>query len=184
MSFLIFKFTLPILLGYTLFVGISGRFVPFFKPAKLSNRPSWFFGLWTGVSVALVAGIAMHMTMLIPIDKITTLARPTGSLLVGLLAIGVFGYFLYRREVTDELRYQSRLNRSADEMIAAALVEIESKDKADLPVDNTVNPNLAEETGIVGEQNNPVPEINLSEPAIASQKSGQRKVKKSSILVT
>ena len=152
MSFLLFKFCLPILLGYTLFVGLSGRFIPFLKPAQLAARPAWFLGLWTGLSVALVTGIAMHMSMQIPIDRLSTLAKPTAVLLGGLLTIGAFGYALYRKDVTDELRYQNSLNRNADDLIASGLIEIEVDPNdqyeealasvesiGDMEFDNTVN---------------------------------------------
>ena len=61
MSSLIFKVFLPMLLGYTLFVGLSGRFNPFSKPSELKQRPSWLLGSWVGLSVTLVTGIVLHM---------------------------------------------------------------------------------------------------------------------------
>lgn len=166
MSLLIFKFFLPILLGYTLFVGLSGRFVPFSKPAQLSERPSWFLGLWTGASVALVTGIAMHMAMQIPIDKIVTLAKPTGLLLAALLVVGSFGYLIYRKDVADELRYQNSLNQSAEEMITASFLDIEQVDQTDLEFDSTMDVDFVEESqraDQIVEHNDLAPEIDHSE---------------------
>lgn len=158
MSVLIFKLCLPLLLGYTLFTGISGRFVPFIKPAPLEQRPSWFLGLWVGASVALVTGIAMHMAMQIPIDKITTLGKPTGVLLMGLITVGFLGFLFYRNDVAAEQRYQAGLNRATDEMLASTAIDFEfdendeptlvSSDEADVwEFDSTIRTDRIEELG-------------------------------------
>ena len=177
MSVLIFKLCLPLLLGYTLFTGISGRFVPFIKPAPLEQRPSWFLGLWVGASVALVTGIAMHMAMQIPIDKITTLGKPTGVLLMGLITVGFLGFLFYRNDVAAEQRYQAGLNRATDEMLASTAIDFEfdengeptlvSLNEADVwEFDSTIRTDRIEELGtadFIEEQNDIAAQIGQSE---------------------
>ena len=177
MSFLIFKLGLPLLLGYTLFVGLSGRFIPFTKPAELSARPSWFLGLWMGITLALVTGVALHMSMQVPVDRLSVLAKPTGILLAGLSIVGLFGFFLYRRDVADELHYQTHLNRTADEITAIGFVEIEPTEQLEMAIlssamadnsefDDTVNSGFAEELVVTEHQTKQdfvMPEVDYSE---------------------
>ncbi len=135
MSLLIFKFCLPILLGYSLFVGLSGRFIPFLKPNELIARPSWFLGLWTGLAVTIVTGVAMHMAFELPLADVKPLVKPTGLILAVALITGLIGYFLYRSDVIAELRYQTALDQSAESLSDAtnALNESEtSPDDTDL----------------------------------------------------
>ena len=177
MSLLIFKLCLPLLLGYTLFVGLSGRFIPFIKPAELSARPSWFLGLWMGLTLALVTGVALQMSMQLPVDRLSVLAKPTGILLAGLSIVGLFGFFLYRRDVADELRYQTHLNLTADEMTAIGLVEIEPTEQLEMAIlssamaensefDDAVNSVFTEELDVTEHQTKQdfvMPEVDYSE---------------------
>jgi len=105
MSFLIFKYCMPVLLGYTLFVGLSGRFIPFIRPAKLTARPSWFLGLWAGLAVSLVVGIAMHLAYQMPIEEAKGMLKPVGVLLAALMIPGIIGYLMYRNDVSNEMRH-------------------------------------------------------------------------------
>ena len=67
MNLVIFKYGLPLLLSYILFMGISGRLNPFRKPVALAERPAWLLGVWTALSVTLVLGVGpvsyTHLTL-------------------------------------------------------------------------------------------------------------------------
>ncbi|MGQ7845418.1 hypothetical protein ACUNV4_13125 [Granulosicoccus sp. 3-233] len=103
----LFKYCLPLLLGYTLFIGLAGRMNPFTKPEYPEERPSWFLGIWTGVTVALVLGVGMHMAYSITLESAKALL-PSTAFFMGVLSLpGIAGYSLYRRHVSRELREAS-----------------------------------------------------------------------------
>ncbi len=99
MTLLLFKYILPGLLGYTLFVGIAGRFNPISKPEPLAERPSWMLGIWTGLSVVLVLGIGLHMAYDMPLEAAKGLARPAAWSLAALLGVGIMAYLGYDRHI-------------------------------------------------------------------------------------
>ncbi|NND91301.1 MAG: hypothetical protein HKN42_10590 [Granulosicoccus sp.] len=103
MTLLIFKYCLPALLGYTLFVGLAGRLNPFTKPFYVEERPSWLLGLWTGLTVSLVLGMGLHMAYGMSLEGARTLLGPTALFMGALLTPGFVGYFIYRRHVHREL---------------------------------------------------------------------------------
>ena len=104
MTLYLFKYCLPLLLGYTLFIGLAGRMNPFTKPEYPEERPSWFLGVWTGLTVALVLGVGMHMAYSISLESAKALL-PTTALFMGVLLLpGFAGYSLYRRHISRELR--------------------------------------------------------------------------------
>ncbi len=109
MNLVIFKYCLPVLLGYILFMGVSGRLNPFKKPSAMAERPAWMLGVWTALSVILVLGIGLHMAYGMTLEGARTLFKPSALLLGGLLLPGFIGYFLYRRAVENELDQNSRL---------------------------------------------------------------------------
>lgn len=107
MTLYLFKYCLPLLLGYTLFIGLAGRMNPFAKPEYPEERPSWFLGVWTGLTVALVLGVGMHMAYSISLESAKALL-PTTALFMGVLLLpGFAGYSLYRRHISRELREAS-----------------------------------------------------------------------------
>ena len=99
MTLLLFKYILPGLLGYTLFVGIAGRFNPFSKPVTLAERPSWMLGIWTSLSVVLVLGIGLHMAYDMPLEAAKDLSRPAAWSLAALLGVGIMVYLAYDRHI-------------------------------------------------------------------------------------
>lgn len=103
MTLLLFKYILPTLLGYTLFVGIAGRYNPVKKPALLEERPSWLLGLWTGLCVILVLGIGLHMAYGMPLEAARGLAKPVALSLAGLLGMGILTYFAYFHHIQSKL---------------------------------------------------------------------------------
>jgi hypothetical protein len=103
MALFIFKYALPALLGYTLFVGIAGKFNPGRKPIHLEERPSWMLGLWTGMSVFLVLSIGLHMAYGMTLEAARTLTFPIAISTALLLIFGFIGYSGYRKSVAAEL---------------------------------------------------------------------------------
>lgn len=103
MSLLIFKFGLPVLLGYTLFVGLAGRLNPFAKPFYREERPSWLLGLWTGLSVAIVLALGLHLAYGQPLGAVEQMIRPAASFLAAMLIPGFIVYFLYRNKINRQL---------------------------------------------------------------------------------
>lgn len=110
MNLVIFKYCLPVLLGYILFMGISGRLNPLRKPSALAERPAWLLGVWTALSVILVLGVGLHMAYGMTLEGARTLFTPSALLLGGLLIPGFVGFFLYRRSVEKELDQAARLS--------------------------------------------------------------------------
>lgn len=106
MTLIIFKYALPALLGYILFVGISGHFQPLRKPLQRVERPAWFLGIWTGIAIALVTTLSLHVAYSIALDELKGLLQPTALLLAGLLLPGLIGYFIYRRAIHKDLNQQ------------------------------------------------------------------------------
>lgn len=103
MTLFIFKFCLPALLGYTLFVGIAGRLNPFKSPGYPEERPSWLLALWTGLSITLVLGIGMHMAYSMPLDSAKSLAKPAAWFMAALLLPGFLLFWLYRKNSHSQL---------------------------------------------------------------------------------
>jgi len=99
MSFLLFKYGLPTLLGYILFLGISGRFLPLSVPKQRAARPAWFFGLWAGAAVSLVLGVTLHIAYQLPTEEAKALLLPSLLLLAGILLPGCVGYRMLQRDV-------------------------------------------------------------------------------------
>lgn len=128
MSPLIFKLFLPMLLGYTLFVGLSGRFNPFSKPSELKSRPNWLLGSWIGLSVALVTGIVLHMAFQLPLDAVKTLVQPTGLMLAALVVPGMIAYLFYSHSIRARINEQELKNMSAGAIIDNQIEDIDFDD--------------------------------------------------------
>lgn len=103
MTLFIFKYALPILLGYTLFVGIAGKFNPLRKPAYLEERPSWMLGLWTGMSVFLVLSVGLHMAYGMTLEAARFLAAPSAISITLLLILGFIGYSRYQKNIAAKI---------------------------------------------------------------------------------
>ncbi len=119
MTLYLFKYCLPVLLGYTLFVGLSGRLNPLVKPDYPEERPLWFLGLWTGISVAIVSVVGLHMAYSMTLEGVESLLPPTALFMAVLLIPGFVAYFHYRRIVVNELQ-ASRTPRTSRDMLKAA----------------------------------------------------------------
>ncbi|MFK8076264.1 MAG: hypothetical protein AB8B84_06740 [Granulosicoccus sp.] len=122
MTLLLFKYILPGLLGYTLFVGIAARFNPINKPADLAERPSWMLGIWTGLSVSLVLGIGLHMAYDMPLEAAKSLAMPAASSLAALLGMGFMAYLTYNRHIGMLLDHEE-IESESEEITWASKVQ-------------------------------------------------------------
>ncbi len=114
MALLFFKYGLPILLGYTLFVGISGRYVPFMRPRNTLRRPAWLFGLWTGVAVAAVLSYGLHLAYQMDLNNVSELLAPGAWLLAASVIPGFLVFLVYRRRVNKALAESQAIGDSAE----------------------------------------------------------------------
>jgi len=103
MTLFIFKYALPALLGYTLFVGLAGRHNPFRKPHELEERPPWFLGIWTGMCVFMVISVGLHIAYGLTLEEGRTIAAPSAIILSTLLLIGFTSYFVYKHKINTQL---------------------------------------------------------------------------------
>jgi len=108
MSLMLFKYVLPVMIGYVLYVGVSGLIWPFRKPSELAHRPSWLLGLWAGTAVALTLMLVLNMAYHLPSREVSQLAVPTLWLLAALILPGLAVYLWYRNRVADELLAEHR----------------------------------------------------------------------------
>ncbi len=103
MNLILLLLGLPVLLGYVVFVGISGRFSPFSKPVDLVDRPQWFLGLGTATALSSVVCISAFAVHALPLNQLDKLWQPSLSLLATLLAINTGIYFWYRHKINQVL---------------------------------------------------------------------------------
>ena len=107
MTLIIFKYCLPILLGYILFAGISDRYFPLFRPKELSNRPRWFLGVWSGATIAIVGIIGLDIAYKSDVSKLPALMTPALWITGLALLPGIIGYLYYRSAVKRQLSANS-----------------------------------------------------------------------------
>ena len=99
MLMLVFKYCLPTVLGYILFVGITGSFQPYRRPERAADRPLWLLGLWSATVLVIALVTTSHFAYTMPFDQMNALLLPLlGGTLMALLAGGVI-MLLHRRQV-------------------------------------------------------------------------------------
>ena len=103
MALIIFKYCLPILLGYTLFVGITGRYSLLPKPKPLAKRPTWFLGLWTGISVAVIAVLGLDLAYRMDLNELSALIAPGLWLFGAAMVPGIIGFLWYRSSIKRQI---------------------------------------------------------------------------------
>lgn len=113
MSLALFTFCLPVLLGYILFVGVSGRLDPLSRPRHLAERPSWALGLWVGLAVAAVLMVGLHLAYDSPIENGRALLAPSAWALAALLLPGLAAWFAYRGSIARALDAEAWDHRAA-----------------------------------------------------------------------
>lgn len=104
MTLYLFNYCLPLLLGYTLFIGIAGRMNPFARPDYPEERPAWVLGLWTALATMLVSGAGLHMVDSLSLEAARAILPSSALTLTVLLLPGFAAYSVYRRHVTQQLR--------------------------------------------------------------------------------
>jgi len=108
-----FTYCLPALLGYLLFVGISGRYTPHRVPARRVDRPSWGLGLWVALSVTAVVTAGVHVATTFGLYAAATLLAPGAWALTALLLPGLLAFFIYRAHVARGLEAEAIGRREA-----------------------------------------------------------------------
>lgn len=114
MTLVVFKYCLPALLGYILYAGIAGRLLPT-RPASLEERPSWLLGAWTGLSVALVLGVGLHLAYGMSLEASRDLFSPAAGALAMLLLPGFGAWLLYRGRISRRLDRETTLRLRPDD---------------------------------------------------------------------
>lgn len=117
MTLAFFKYGLPLLLGYTLFVGISGRLDPLVRPNTKEERATWFLAIWTGACVSLVLSLALYIAYPMPLKQAVSLIPSAASLLISLLlpALALYAYSRYRTARIASKSTQASFNWSITE---------------------------------------------------------------------
>lgn len=111
-------YCLPSLLGYLLFVGISGRFDPISRPTHLQERPSWALGIWVGTTTGLVLTTCLFLAYRTTYSRIGTLLEPGLWLLAALLLPGLIAAITYRNTVNRILTEKARVYREQSMALA------------------------------------------------------------------
>lgn len=122
MALIIFKYLLPILLGYTLFAGVSGRYIPFIRPKQLAQRPIWFLGLWTGVSVALIMSFGLHLAYQMNLADVSSLLIPGAWILGAAMVPGIICFLWYRTSIARQINADND-KRMTDQIEYADAIE-------------------------------------------------------------
>lgn len=125
MALLIFKYILPIMLGYTLFVGLTGQYIPFMRPKALAKRPMWFLGLWTGAAVALVMSFGLQLAYRMDINDVDSLLVPGAWALAAAMLPGLIAYVWYRSK-TKRLMTAHDDDRLADVVAQAESIDFDA----------------------------------------------------------
>lgn len=105
---MLFKYALPVVIGFVLCVGISGQLWPLRKPHHLAHRPAWLLGLWAGCAVALTLMLALNLAYHQPSITVSNLAIPSLSLLATTILPGFLVFMWYRRHINEELISEHR----------------------------------------------------------------------------
>ena len=104
---------LPLMLGYSLFVGISGRLNPASRPLYRQDQASWALGLWIGIVVSVVAAINARAIYVTPAERpAVDLLPPAAYLLACLIipALGLFAFYRHRISRAERRKSTSRFN--------------------------------------------------------------------------
>ena len=87
MILLFIKFSLPLLLGYSLFVGVTGKLNPLNFPDDKTVRKSWNTGVVAGATVCIIFTLYIHVAYTIPASHISTFLIPASTVAVTLAAL-------------------------------------------------------------------------------------------------
>ena len=99
---------LPLMLGYSLFVGISGRLNPVSRPLPRHDQASWALGAWIGVAVSIVACMNARSVYVTPAERPAVEVLFPAAMLLACLVIPALGLFaLYRHGTARAERKKS-----------------------------------------------------------------------------
>ena len=104
---------LPLMLGYSLFVAISGRLNPVLWPLFRQDRPSWALGVWIGVAVSIVASMNARAIYVMPVERpAVELLLPAVTVLACLIipALGLFALYRHRVFRAEKTKSVSRFD--------------------------------------------------------------------------
>lgn len=145
MNLVIFLFGLPFLMGYLLFVAITGRLKPYSKPQELAHRPVWFLAISTALVISGVVCLTALATFRLPLEQLDSLWLASASLLAALLVLNACVNIWYRGEIDVALSMQSLEEaQSSDIELAIQLAKINQeghhvKQQSSLPFVDCVN---------------------------------------------
>jgi len=132
MTLAFFKYGFPLLFGYVLFAGISGRMNPFSMPSYPPDRASRWLAIWIGVVVSGVLAAGLHMAYNMTPESAISLLLPSASILACLIlpALGFYAYYRLRdaREKTLETRSAFNWNKAAEEFLMASREDNQSEE--------------------------------------------------------
>ena len=97
MTLAFYVFVVPVLLGYCLFVGISGRLNPISIPTIKQDRASWALGIWAGLTVTLVLLFAIRTVYDISLPDVKELLWQIAFQLAIVItpALALYGFYRY-----------------------------------------------------------------------------------------
>lgn len=99
---LLFKYCLPLLFGYMLFMNIAWRVNPLKCPPCPQDRPSWFLGCWVAITSSALLMVCMHVFYNQPVGSLSPLFWPIVMLTLSSVLPGLLVYVVYRRTVTEK----------------------------------------------------------------------------------
>lgn len=99
MSLVVFKYCLPLALGYLVFAAVSGRSRPWPRPTSPIERPAWFLGLWQGSAITVALGSWSHIASHYLLYEVLDYVKPLiGTTLLVMLA-GVVLALVYQQRI-------------------------------------------------------------------------------------
>lgn len=118
------NYLLPALLGYTLYVGIASRW-SLTRPQILAKRPSWMFGVWTGLTVSGVLIATLHLASGISVADAVSLLPFAGIALAALLCFGAAIALSYRSSVRSRIEPPTDTTAASLDMPLLAFDDVE-----------------------------------------------------------
>lgn len=149
MTLAFFKYGLPILLGYTLFVGISGRLNPFLRPQILQERASWYLGIWIGLAVSCALAFGLHLAYTLSVDSARALLLSSASLIACLVApaLGLYAYYQYRSKTTDSINTRTNFDWAMNESDLRETSLFDTELSSEQTMDSTIMPGAENDEG-------------------------------------